>query len=216
MRIGDWISEGVNMIKDQVWAWALVTFLFFLVSTLGVMTCLGIFLLPGLLFFGPHIVAMKQLRGGRVEAGDLFSGFGLLLPGLGYWAILSLLALPSMLLFGLPLFFLMPLWFFVPHLVADRGLPLLEAMKQSQRAVLAPGRYWWFVLFQFVLSFLANLGTYACYVGLLFTFPLLFTTAAVAYRDIFGMEGACSFRTEDLRRRDGHGRARGDEANAYY
>jgi hypothetical protein len=37
-----------------------------------------------------------------------------------------------MLLFGLPMLFIMPLWIFVPHLIIDRKMGLIEAMKASQ------------------------------------------------------------------------------------
>jgi hypothetical protein len=51
-----------------------------------------------------------------------------------------------------------------------------------------------FTLFAIVVSLIASAGSYACYVGLLATYPLMFTMTAVAYRDCFGVEGALSFR----------------------
>ena len=44
-----------------------------------------------------------------------------------------------------------------------------------------------------VASLIAGLGQFACYVGLVVTYPLQFTIAAVAYRDVFGVPGARSF-----------------------
>ncbi len=50
-----------------------------------------------------------------------------------------------------------------------------------------------FTLFAVVLPLLAGLGAFACYVGLLVTYPLFFTIMAVAYRDCFGVPGARIF-----------------------
>jgi hypothetical protein len=207
VKLGDWLSEGFNLLKDQFWAWVVVMLVFFLLSLL-IYTCVGYFLIIGVIWFGPHAVALKQIRGGRVEVGDMFSTFGLILPALGFTLILLLISIPSMILFMLPLLFIMPLWIFVPHLVVDKQMGLIEAMKASQQVVLKD--YWWFVITSFVVGFVSSLGSYLCYVGILASMPLYFTTLAVAYRDCFGIEGAYSFKTEDLQRRDS------GESGGYY
>ncbi len=197
VKLGDWISEGVNMIKDQLWSWVLVMLLYFIIYIVAYSTCFGMFLVPGILMFGTDIIALKQIRGGRVEIGDMFSGFGLILPALGFACIIFLIAIPSMLFLGLPLLFIIPLWMFVPHLIIDRKMGLIDAMKASQNVVMQD--YWWFLLMNFVIRFLAGMGAYACYVGLLVTYPLISTALAAAYRDCFGCEGAYSFKTEDMK-----------------
>jgi hypothetical protein len=58
---------------------------------------------------------------------------------------------------------------------------------------LAKRNWLMFTLFAFVVQLLASLGAYACYIGILATLPLMFTIAAVAYRDCFGTEGAGYF-----------------------
>lgn len=212
VKLGDWMSEGFNMLKEQFWAWVAVTLVFFLVVMIAGATCVGYFLIAGVMMFGMHAVALRQLKGGPVEVGDLFADFGrLLLPGLGFIGIILLVAIPSMFLFGLPMLFIMPLWLFVPHLILEKKMGVIEAMKASQQVVLKD--YWWFVLGSFVISFVGNLGTYICYVGLLATMPIMFTSLAVAYRDCFGVEGACSFSNESLARRDQGARGQG---GAYY
>lgn len=204
VKLGDWLSEGVNMIKDQFWSWVLVMLVYFLIYIIAYFTCFGMILVPGILMFGTDLIALKQIRGGKVEVGDLFGAFGLILPALGFACIIFLIAIPSMILFGLPLLFVLPLWMFVPHLVVDRKMGLIDAMKASQSMVARD--YWWFLLTFFVIRFIAGLGTYACYVGLLATYPLISTALAAAYRDCFGCEGAYSFKTEDLQQARGQGR----------
>jgi hypothetical protein len=50
-----------------------------------------------------------------------------------------------------------------------------------------------FTIFVLVTYLIASAGTYVCYIGMIITWPLLFTISAVAYRDCFGLEGALSF-----------------------
>lgn len=196
VKLGDWLSEGINMLREQMGAWVLVALVFILLS-LSIYTCIGFFLLAGVLFFGPHAVALRQLRGGRVEIGDMFSTFSLILPGLGFIGLMILLFIPSMLLFGLPMLFIAPLLMFVPHLVTDRRMGLIEAVKAS--AAVVRQDYWWFFLANLVIGFIAGVGTYLCYVGILLSLPLYYTMLAVAYRDCFGIEDALSFKSEDTR-----------------
>src|SRR5213078_3727860 len=46
-----------------------------------------------------------------------------------------------------------------------------------------------FTLFVFVVGLISQIGANFCWIGLLATYPLLFTMTAVAYRDCFGMTG---------------------------
>jgi uncharacterized membrane protein len=195
VKLGDWISEGFNMLKEQFWAWIVVMLVYFVVSML-IFTCVGYFVIIGVLIFGPHAVALRQLRGERVEVGDLFAPFSLILPALGFTAIMLLITLPSLLLAGLPLIFIMPLFMFVPHLVTDRGMGVIDAMKASYGVVKQD--YWWFLLTNIVVGFIANIGSYACSIGVIATLPLLYTILAVAYRDCFDVEDAVSFKSEDM------------------
>ncbi|MHC4778438.1 MAG: hypothetical protein ACYTFG_07690 [Planctomycetota bacterium] len=194
VKLGDWMSEGFNMLKEQFWAWVLVMLVFFCLSLL-VYTCIGFILVLGVMMFGPHAVALNQLRGRPVQVGDLFSTFNLILPALGFICIILLLAVPSMLLLMIPMFFIAPMFFFVPHLIVDQKMGVIEAMKKSWSVVKQD--YWWFLLANLVIGFVSSLGSYACYVGILATMPLFFTIQAVAYRDCFGVSGARSFKSEE-------------------
>ena len=141
---------------------------------------------------GMHLSAMKQLRGGTIEVRDLFSGSSYFLPILGATLLIALFAMIGYLLCVLPAFVVIAATFFTVPLIIDRRLGVVEAMKTSYE--LTKKNIWMFTLFAFVLYFLSSAGSYACYIGILVTYPLLFTVTAVAYRDLFGLEGARYFR----------------------
>jgi hypothetical protein len=169
------------------------------------MFALIVVLLPLTVFLiaGAYRAAFKQLRGGKVEFRDLFSARDC------YWRLLGatllhavLVSIGAMLCF-IPAFIVAGLLFFTAPLIVERDLGVFEAMRVSrdvtQRNLLM------FTLFAFVVQFLASVGSYACYLGLLVTWPLMFTITAVAYRDCFGVEGARSFAQPSSAQQQGYG-----------
>jgi uncharacterized membrane protein len=165
------------------------TLLVFYLGVFGI----AILTLPVTVLFmgGAYRAAFKQLRGGRVQFSDLFSARDC------YWRLLGATIIHSILIFlgalvcVIPAFIVAGMLFFTLPLVVERNLGVFEAMRASrevtQRNLLM------FTLFAFVVQIIASVGTYACYIGLLATWPLMFTITAVAYRDCFGLEGARSF-----------------------
>jgi hypothetical protein len=77
---------------------------------------------------------------------------------------------------------------FVLPLIADRGLDFLAAWRSSWQSTRSG--FWELVLLNFVAGFIAGLGAYACYVGLIFTLPIYYTIIAAAYEDRFGWHAA--------------------------
>jgi len=156
-----------------------------------------------LLIGGAYRAAFKQLRGGQVGFRDLFSARDC------YWRLLGATLIHSVLVFIgamvciIPAFIVGGLLFFTTPLIVERDLGVFEAMRVSrdvtQRNLLM------FTLFAFVVQFLASVGSYACYVGLLVTWPLMFTITAIAYRDCFGVEGARSFAQPSPTQQQGYG-----------
>jgi len=141
---------------------------------------------------GAYRAAFKQLRGGQVEFSDLFSAKDC------YWRLLGATLLHSLFVFLgalvciIPAFIVAGLLFFTLPLIIERNMGVFEAMRASREVT--SRNLLMFTLFAIVAQLIASAGTYACYVGLLATWPLLFTMTAVAYRDCFGVEGALSFR----------------------
>jgi uncharacterized membrane protein len=76
---------------------------------------------------------------------------------------------------------------FMYQLIVDRRLPGVQALTTSARAV---GANFTGVLGLMALEFLAStVGACACYVGVIFVFPINFAATAVAYRMVFPKTG---------------------------
>lgn len=129
------------------------------------------------------LMALKAVRGGTPEVGDIALGFttnpvGLLiagfLVGLGTTLGNYMCLIPGLLLGGL--------WFITTPYMLDRGLGPIEAMGASwntmkDNLVMAA------VIF--LLSGLAAaLGVCACGIGILVTMPLIYVTQAIIYEDL--------------------------------
>lgn len=164
----------------------LLGFYFGLFALIVVLLPLTVFLMGG-----AYRAAFKQLRGGRVEFRDLFSARDC------YWRLLGATLIHGLLVFIAAIFCIIPafivagLLFFTLPLIIERNLSIADAIRASRE--LTQRRLLMFILFAFLVQLIASAGTYLCYVGLLATWPLMFTITAVAYRDCFGVEGAQSF-----------------------
>jgi uncharacterized membrane protein len=223
VRWGEWIGEGWQMFADKwpVWVGQMaVVFLAFSISAVplflmvitamlrawqtggpadlpemffplaSAMTIVGVlggsFLLAGL-----HRTAFKQLRGKPISVRDLFSGGDAFLPVAGVLVVTGILTVLGFSLCILPSFIVVGMLHFAIPLVIERGLGVGEAISASYSAT--KSNWFMFVLFVFVLRLLASIGGAVAYVGLVASLPLYFTITAIAYRDIFGVEGARSF-----------------------
>ena len=169
-----------------------VPFMTILFLYLGIFALI-IVLLPLSVFVmgGAYRAAFKQLRGGRVEFRDLFSARDCYWRLLGATLVHFVLVCLGAMLCVIPAFIVSGLLFFTLPLIVERNLGVFEAMRAS-RDITQPNLLM-FTLFAFVAQLIASAGSYACYVGLLATWPLMFTITAVAYRDCFGVSGARSF-----------------------
>ena len=140
---------------------------------------------------GAYRAAFKQLRGERIQFRDLFSGRDCYWRLLGATVMQFLLVMIGMVLCIIPAFIVAGLLFFTPPLIAERNMGVFEAMRASRDVT---RRNWlMFTIFAILVQLIASIGSQACYVGLLVTWPLTFTISAVAFRDCFGVAGARSF-----------------------
>jgi len=132
---------------------------------------------------GMYRMALKQVRGQQISAGDVFAAGDTWLPVLGATLLVSIavgiayifLVIPGLILGGL-------LMLTVP-LVVDQRLGVMDAMQQSFNTLKSD----WLMatLFYFVLCFLAGLGGVIFGIGIIFTLPLFFLGIAIVYRDFF-------------------------------
>lgn len=128
-------------------------------------------------------MAIKAVRGGTPEVGDIGAGFttapvSLLvagfLVGLGTTFGSYLCIIPGLILGGL--------WFLTSPFIMDKGVGPLDAMRMSwdvmkDHIVMAA------VIF-LLGGIVAALGVCACFVGILVTMPVLYATQAVIYEDM--------------------------------
>lgn len=127
--------------------------------------------------------AIKQVRGGRIEVGDLFSAgdvvgtmmAGMILAGLAVFVGFILLIIPAFLVAG-RLMLALPL-------IVDARLGARDAINRSWNAL--RGQTWASAGLNIVAGIVAALGVLACGVGLLFTLPIYQLTIAILYRDFF-------------------------------
>lgn len=218
----DWIGEGWQMFAEQWGTWVLHTLIIGIIGLIILVPFyilifivafqnaqqgnqdppLAIFLIYPVLFgimflvgpffaAGSYHTALKQLRGESISVGDLFGGMQYY-PRLFVLTLISGLAsLVACAFFFIPSLILAGLWLFAAPLVIERGLGPIDALKESSRVTKT--NLLMFILFAFVVMLLAYAGSWACYIGLLVTYPLWFTTIMVAYRDCFGVQGARRF-----------------------
>jgi uncharacterized membrane protein len=132
---------------------------------------------------GLYLMAIRQVRGERIEVGDVFKALPMAGNLIGAYLLTSLMFFVGFVLCILPGFVLIGLTMFTVPLIVDRRLGAVDAIGQSINAlkkdwILAP-------VFLIVVGIVSSLGVIACGIGLLFTYPLLFLCLALAYRDIF-------------------------------
>jgi len=140
---------------------------------------------------GMYRTAFKQLRGEPISTGDLFSAGDCFPSLLGAAILVGILVMIGALLCIIPAFIVAGALYFTFPLVVERRMSAGEAIQASRDAT--RGDLFMFVLFAFVVSLIAQAGSYLCYVGILATLPLQYTIGAIAYRDCFGVAGARSF-----------------------
>jgi hypothetical protein len=149
----------------------------------GVMSVVLSYLMGGL-----FRTAFKQLRGETISVRDLFSGGDCFGKMLGAFVLLWIMGAIGLALCLIPALVVAGLFLFTLPLVAERGLGPLEALRTSMEKT--KGNLLMFSLFAVVLYLIAAAGGMLCGVGALITYPVVFATMAVAYRDLFGLAGA--------------------------
>jgi HEAT repeat protein len=143
-------------------------------------------MIQGVLAGGLSKMALKQIDGGDISVGDVFTvggaatGLALawLMVGLGTYLGLALLVIPGVVFAGLAMFT-------VPAVV--EGLGPVEALRRSVGTL---GRQWLSAaVFALVSWLLVAAGALLCGVGLLFTLPWYVLAGAVQYRRSFAPGG---------------------------
>jgi len=206
------IAEAWKYIKAEMGIWALATFLmlavtFLLVAIpyfaaislimgnrnpdLGTMLAFyGYAFLAMLLGYAGHAIffagmyhmAMKQIQGEKIRMGDMFR--------LGGPSIFSHIGIGIVTIIGVtigsiacyvPGFIIGGLLMFAQPIVVHQKIGAIPAIRQSW--TLLKGQIWMATALYLILSLAASLGSLACLVGILFTYPLFPLTISIVYRD---------------------------------
>lgn len=209
VKFGDWIGGGWKLFTLDMKTWVLAS-IFHLVLTMipVVFFMIGIYvplifrsepnflvMIPLLVIMpfimvtsiflsgGMHRMAQKQLRGEKIAVKDIFSCKDRIGQLIGATLLMAIATFFGFFLLIIGVYVVAALVFFTIPIIVNEDIGVIEAMTKSYDMVKRD--LLMFTLFVFVVMMLAQIGANFCLVGLLFTYPLLFTITAVAYRDCF-------------------------------
>jgi uncharacterized membrane protein len=120
--------------------------------------------------------------GHDVHLKDVFSHHGKFFTYCVAYVALSLLTLVGFGLFILPGFFVIATFFFVPFLVIDQDISVIDAFKKSYE--LTKGKRWYVLLYLLLAFILNGLGLALFVIGLLITIPITYFSLIFLYRGL--------------------------------
>ncbi|HKV38490.1 MAG TPA: hypothetical protein VJX67_04690 [Blastocatellia bacterium] len=192
IKIASWISEGWAVYREN---WLLMSMASLLGGFLSVCTA-GI--LAGPMLMGLFGMAFRTMRNERPQLGDLFSWEGRFLQALLAFVIIFVVTVAmggglghsagifSPLGVVIDPFLTIGMLLTIP-LILDARMDLAAAVNQVGRLICSRDAIKWWVA-GLVFAVLQTLGLVGCGVGILVTFPWVVSSAAVAYRDVFGLD----------------------------
>lgn len=189
VNLQDYIKQGWEMFKEHVGeflGFTLIIFVAYAVSSkLAFAGSLIISAVVASLSAGYSIAAFKLMSGQQFEFADFFKGFNYFLPlflaslaggflvGIG----LALLIIPGI--------YLAVSYLFATFLILDYRMEFWQALETSRKII---SKNWFaFLGFAFALFAINLLGCLALGVGLLVTIPVTSCAAAIAYKEIVGL-----------------------------
>jgi hypothetical protein len=191
IRLGDWLSGGWKVYSEN---WLLMSLGTLLATVLSFCTA-GI--LAGPLLMGLYRMAFKTMRQERPEMNDLFNWQGRFLQAFLAFLIFVLIhvgisgASSSGALSGLIGFVITPLLTVVMGLtiplIEERRLDVANAINDVGRMVFSRDALMWWIV-GLVFATIGAAGFIAFCVGGFVTMPWMISSAAVAYRDVFGFD----------------------------
>lgn len=184
---GPWFSEAVNLLKAQLQTWVLISLVYLVISGVAYAISYKLPFVGGLVGFAASVLLMpgmiqagiKQIRGGTIEVGDIFSATDTFAN-----VLVVLLAIAAgAIACGIGVWVTMTLFFFALPLVVDKKLAFGDALKQSMEVT--KQNFFFFLIYALVLGIVANLGAIACGIGMIITFPISILGLVVAYERTF-------------------------------
>jgi uncharacterized membrane protein len=178
VRAWYWIGQGWDIVKQDLFTFALMTIVMILLCAIVP------FLLNGAFAVGMHIAIMRRMRAGRMEFGDVFKGFNYFLPAMVASLLVAVFSFLGSLACLIPGLVIQAMYFFVHLFIVDRKMDFWPAMQASHEIV--KKNYVGFTLMLLAFIPLHLLGVLACIVGILVTVPVQAAAITVAYRDLVG------------------------------
>ena len=191
ISLGGWLSGGWQVYKENGALMSVATLLSVIIAfcTAGFLT--------GPLLMGLFSMAFKTMRGERPVMGDLFAWRGrflqAFLTGLVFLVVQVTLAGAGntngfLKLVGLGVIpFLTTLLGFTMSLVVERGSDVVNSINDAAKLIFSRDAFMWWVV-GLVFAAITAAGFVACGVGGLITVPWIISAAAVAYRDVYGID----------------------------
>jgi uncharacterized membrane protein len=154
--------------------------------TISLVTSFLMVLCGSVFLGGIYRAAFKQMAGEKITPGDVFTGFDKFPAIFVASVIIGVIQFLAALLCYIPMFIAQGLLFLTVPFIVREDLDPLEAVRRSFQTT--KDEWLMFTVTAVVAGLLAVLGLFACLVGILFSYPLLFLITAHAYRSMTGAE----------------------------
>lgn len=194
VKLGDWLSEGWEIVKDDLGTFAIAGLLAALIGSITFGICAG----P--MAVGLFMMVNDKLRGNSIAIGDVFKGFQKFGPAFVVFILILIASAVIGFVLGMTGIgtVLGPFvgiaiggaMFFAFQIVAEQDVGGVDAMKMSWEKTKED--YLMFCVAYLVYTLIAQLGVIACIVGVFVTTPVAFAAMGVAYRDVFSLPGAAA------------------------
>ena len=190
VRFGEWIDEAFNLYRDNFKTLVLASIFVAVVSAITA----GVLAGPMLAGLASILLALRDKRKPKPEAGRVFKGFDFFVPSFLFvvvWGIGIFIA--SLILGVIPIIGQMAALFvayaaqaflmFGLFLIVDRRMEFWPASQDSINTVKA--NFWPLFALSTVAGFIGGLGAIAFGIGVVFTIPFQGCILTVAYREVY-------------------------------
>jgi len=190
IALGDWLSNGWRVYSEN---WSLMS-----VAAMigGLLSLCSVGILAGPLLMGMYRMAFKTMRGERPQLADMFNFEGRFLQAFLAFLIYAAIqfGLPgggkgglfAMLSFVISPMMTMLLAFVLP-LILERKVDVVQAVNQVFKLIFSREWLMWWIV-GVVFAAIVTTSPILCGVGVLVAGPWVISSAAVAYRDVFGLD----------------------------
>jgi len=192
VNASDYVQKGWEMFREHIGEFIGFTLVIFAASAvsskMGVFGSLLFSALAAPLYAGYSVAAFRLVSGQPLQFSDFFKGFNYFLPLFLAGLASGILVAVGMALLLLPGIYLAVSYMLTTFLIIDHRMEFWQAMETSRKIVTKN----WFAFFVLaIVLFLVNvLGVLALGVGLLVTAPVTACAAAIAYKEIVGLNSA--------------------------